>query len=143
MNGLRSRLRVLALPMATVGIIGFGIMGCGRGRHLQSVTLSPASADAQDFANGQVSFTATGVFSKPPLSLQLTNKDVTWCAGSDGGACVGQINPGVAVDENGVAQCVPGFTGTATILAGTPSQAAKPDRAMQLKIFGAAQLTCP
>jgi hypothetical protein len=43
-----------------------------------------------------------------------------------------------------LAQCVPGFTGTATVLAGTGSSSnMNPDGGSQLKLFGAAQLTCP
>jgi hypothetical protein len=132
------------LVFLTVPLVAIGIAGCGSNRQLQSVTLSPASADAQKFPNNQVSFTATGTFSQPPSPVQLTSKDVMWCAGSSSGMCVGNANPGVTVDQNGLAQCVPVFTGMATILAGTGSSSAKiPDQGTQLKIFGAAQLTCP
>ena len=116
---------------------------CGSGRQLQSVALSPASADAQNFPNGQVPFAATGTFSKPPSPVQLTSKDVTWCVGSSNGACAGNIATGATVDQNGVAQCVSGFTGTATILAGTGKASMNPDEGAQLTVFGAAQLTCP
>ena len=134
-----SRLLFLLLPLVALEIVG-----CGSSRQLQSVTLNPAIADARNFPNGQVSFTATGAFSKPPSPVQLTSTDVTWCAGSTSGMCVGNINPGVTVDRNGLAQCVPGFTGTATILAGAGSSPmTNPDFGSQLKIFGAAQLTCP
>ena len=134
-----SRPLFLALPLVTLGIAG-----CGSGRQLQSVALTPASADARNFPNGQVSFAANGAFSKPPSPVQLTSNDVTWCVGSNSGMCVGNINPGVTVDQNGLAQCVPGFTGTATVLAGTGSSSnMNPDGGSQLKIFGAAQLTCP
>jgi hypothetical protein len=134
-----SWLLFLLLPLTTLGIVG-----CGSSRQLQSVTLSPAWADAQNFPSGQVSFTATGTFSKKPSPLKLTSKDVTWCAGSSSGMCVGNINPGITVDQNGLAQCVPGFAGTVTILAGAESSSMmNPDGGSQLKIFGAAHLTCP
>jgi hypothetical protein len=61
---------------------------------LQSVTLSPASANAQDFANGQVPFAATGTFSKPPSPQPLTSNDVSWCVGVSDGVCAGNINLG-------------------------------------------------
>ena len=139
MSRFGSWLLFLLLPLTTLGIVG-----CGSSRQLQSVTISPASADAQNFPNGQVSFTATGTFSKKPSPQKLTSKDVTWCGGSSSGVCVGNINPGVTVDPNGLAQCLPGFTGTVTILAGTESSSMmNPDGGSQLKIFGAAQLTCP
>ena len=118
--------------------------GCGASRQLQSVTLNPASADAQSFPGGQVPFVATGTFSKPPSPSNLTSKDVQWCVGDSVGACVGNINPGATVDQNGVAQCNPGFAGTATIRAGTLSNVmVNPDEGPQLKVFGSAELTCP
>jgi hypothetical protein len=120
------------------------LVGCGMDRQLKSVTLSPASADAKSFANGQVPFAANGAFSKPPSPVPLTSKDVVWCVGNSTGACAGNIDLGAIVDGNGVAQCNSGFVGTATILAGTVLSASmNPDGGSQLKVFGTAQLTCP
>jgi hypothetical protein len=128
---------LLALAVAAVS-------GCGGSRQLQSVSLSPAAADAQSFPNGQVSFTATGTFSKPPSPATLTSKDVLWCVGSSDGTCVGNAIPGATVDQNGVAQCNAAFTGTAIVLAGkTSSTMGNPDSGPKLVVFGSAQLTCP
>jgi hypothetical protein len=117
--------------------------GCGSNRQLQSVTLTPASAEAQDFSDGQVPFVAVGTFSNPPSPMNLTSKDVLWCVGDTSGRCVGNIAPPVNVEQNGLAQCNPTFVGTATVLAGTGSGTVMPDSGPQLKIFGSAQLTCP
>jgi hypothetical protein len=117
--------------------------GCGTSRQLQSVTLSPASADAQNFAQGQVQFTATGTFNQKPSPVQLGSQDVSWCVGASSGQCAGNIFTGAIVDQNGVARCQAGFAGTATILAGQGKPAAIPDQGSQLKVFGAAQLSCP
>jgi hypothetical protein len=103
----------------------------------------PAVADAKNFPNGQVQFTATGVYNKPPSPVKLTSMDVSWCGGTATGTCAGNINLGVAIDQNGVAQCLAGFVGTATILAGQGAPGTNPDGGMTLKIFGAARLTCP
>ena len=132
-------LRGLALFAFTLALV-LGTSACGSGgRQLQSVTISPTTA------RSQAAFTATGAFSKPPSPVPLTSKDVMWCAGTASGACAGNINPGATVDQNGRAQCVPGFAGTATILAGTaaPSMMPMPDTGPQLNVFGAAQLACP
>jgi hypothetical protein len=76
--------------------------------------------------------------------VQLTSKDVQWCVGTSAGACAGNINPGATLDQNGLAQCNPGFVGTATILAGNVgSMPMNPDGGAQLKTFGTAKLTCP
>jgi len=132
------------LLVLLLSLIAIAIVGCGSSRQLKTVALTPALADAKDFPNGQVSFAATGTFSKPPSPSQLTSKDVMWCAGSSDGVCAGNIIPGATVDQNGLAQCSPNFTGTATILAGTASSSmANPDAGTQLKVFGSAQLKCP
>ena len=116
---------------------------CGSSRQLQTVTLNPAVADARNFPNGQVSFAATGAFSKPPSPVPLTSKDVMWCVGASDGTCAGNINTGATVDSNGVAQCLPGPARTVTILAGRGKASMNPDGSAQLTVFGAAQLTCP
>ena len=141
----------LGLSSSSFVLLFFGMLGCGNGRQLQGVKLSPATADAQNFPNGQVSFTATGTYNQPPSPVQLTSKDILWCSGGIGssgsttGQCVGNANPGATVDQNGLAQCSPMFVGTVTILAGTeiPMSNPMPDSGAQLKIYGSAQLTCP
>jgi hypothetical protein len=103
----------------------------------------PAVADAKDFPNGQVPLTAMGTFNKPPSPEKLTSLDVSWCVGSSMGVCNGNIAGGATVDQNGLAQCRPNFTGTVTILAGKGPMAMNPDQGSQLTVFGSAQLTCP
>jgi hypothetical protein len=133
--------RLLSLVLS---LIILGIVGCGSSRQLQSVRLSPATADAQSFPNGQVQFTATGTYSSSPSPVQLTSQDVMWCVGSTSGLCVGNVSPGATVNQNGLAQCVPTFAGTVTILAGTGSSVMMiPDTGSQLAVFGAAQMSCP
>jgi hypothetical protein len=73
--------------------------------------------------------------------VPLTN--LTWCMGSSNGVCNGNIASVAFVDNNGVAQCLPGATGTATVLAGSGGQAGMPDTGSKLRVFGSAQLTCP
>jgi hypothetical protein len=117
---------------------------CGSGRQLRTVSLNPPAADAQSFPGGKVPFVATGIFSDSPTPVTLTSKDVMWCMGASDGTCVGNINPGATVDQNGLAQCNSGFVGTATILAGKPASVmVMPDTGSQLKVFGSAKLTCP
>ena len=116
------------------------LTACG-GHQLQSVSINPAMADAKDYANGQVQFTATGNFNgQPPQPLKPPL--ITWCTGSNG-MCAGLVIQGAAVDQNGLAKCYPNFAGTATIMAGTYTPPTHPDAGPTLKIFGVAQLTCP
>src|SRR5439155_8163106 len=89
------------------------IIGLGCGSHLNSVSLSPAVADAQNFPNGQVQFSATGTYGSSSKPVPVTN--LTWCVGAPNGSCYGNIASVAAVTGNGVAQCLPVAAGPATI----------------------------
>jgi hypothetical protein len=124
---------------AVVLALTITLFACGDSRSLQSVSVSPAVASS----NAQ--FTAMGIYSKTPSNIDIT-ASTTWCiaatgGGSSSGACAGNINAGATVNS-GTAQCVYGFTGSVTILAGQ-SGSSTPDKGSQLKPFGAAQLNCP
>jgi outer membrane lipoprotein SlyB len=117
-----------------------GMLGCGNSK-LTSVSLNPAVADAHNFPGGQVQYTATGTYSSSSKVVRLTN--VTWCIGSTTGACNGNIATSASVDGHGLAQCLPGATGTVTVIAGSGGPQSLPDGGHQLAVFGTAQLTCP
>jgi len=142
---------VTAFRLRCVGpllILSLAAWSCGGGRHLQSVTLQPSVATAQ---NGKAQFSATGNFSAPPSPVTLTSKDVTWCAGglvspsnASPSGCAGFVIPFATVDQNGLATCSPSLHGTGYILAGAqPIPAMMPDEGAQFKVFGYATLTCP
>jgi hypothetical protein len=122
--------------------LGSSILGCGCGTGgLKSITVNPAVADAQDFPNGQVQFTATGTYGGS--SRQVSVRNVNWCIGTSSGMCNGNIASAASILGNGVAQCVPNRTGTVTVLAGTGGPTNPPDTGHQFAVFGTAQLTCP
>jgi hypothetical protein len=122
-------------------LLMLSMVACGGGRELTAISVSPSSADAQ---GRQVQFVATGTFSQSPRTAQLTSADIGWCVGSSAGSCNGNIAGGAIVDSNGLAQCQLGFQGTVTLLAGKAKTAqVNPDQGYPLRIFGAAQLTCP
>ena len=130
-NRMALCLPLLALPAA---------LGCGNNK-LTSVSITPATADAQNFPGGKVQFTAVGTFSGSSKPVPLTN--ITWCVGSSSGACNGNIASAATIDGNGLAQCTGLLRGTATILAGAGHSMGLPDGGAQLDVFGTAQLTCP
>lgn len=142
MSGLGLRSVGLLLILSPI------VLSCGSGRHLQTVTLQPAVATAQ---NGQQQFTAIGTFSQAPSPATLTSKDVMWCVGeltsapnASPNACVGLVIPFASVDQNGLATCSPTLHGTGYILAGTGQMSSMmPDTGSQFKVFGYATLTCP
>ena len=125
-----------ALPFFTIATM----VACGGNtpfplqRHLLSAVVTPATALAQDFPNGQVQFTAVGSFDKSPSPVMLN-------------PAVWDVSPApnppdaVSIDQNGVAQCKAGFTGTVTIRGGQFQCGPTPTTACKL-IYGAAQLTC-
>jgi len=111
------------------------LFACSDNRSLESVTISPT------VASSKAQLTATGLYNKPPTTVDITST-TTWCVGSSSGLCAGNI----AIEANvnaGLAQCLSGFTGTVTILAGQAGPSPRPDLGFQLKPFGVAQLNCP
>ena len=116
-----------------------------RPRILQSVSLSPPTADAQ---GSPVQFTATGYFNDQPSSAKLPAAN--W------GACYqNQGTSAVSVDTDGLAHCAVGAAGTYTVWAWAESAAgscggnngevpANPcGGASECQVTGTAQLTCP
>src|SRR5437763_37056 len=125
----------------TVLLVAFGT-ACGSSsssnRVLTSMALTPANANAQNFAGGQVQFVATGTFSKAPSPASVPVPFVAPYSGS-----WSSLNPNIAtVDQNGLAQCVAGASGTATIKAGASSNSAT-GSAMSTLVSATATLTCP
>jgi hypothetical protein len=122
-------------------------LACGGGgaRQIQSVSVSPASADAQNYPNGQVPFVATGYYNSAPATV--TPLQANW------GAALGTIPAGgaVTVDSNGMAQCTTGASGTYTIGAwiNLPVQGIPPCPSFAFGaascnyVLGTAKLTCP
>jgi len=109
---------------------------------LQSVTINPATADAQNYPNGQVQFTATGNFSTKPSPV--TPLSVEW------GSCTldGNTTSSVSVTTSGTAQCT-GAAGTYTVWGFANSAEGPTCLAINAcgggcgRITGTAQLTCP
>jgi len=117
--------------------------GSSASRTLQSVSITPASADAQNYPRGLVQFTATGTYAAPPSPV--TPLTATW------GACdlSGNITSQVSVSANGVAQCASGAVGTYKVWA-FDFNATGPTCLVESacgqgcgRVTGTAQLTCP
>lgn len=116
-----------------LAVIEFVAVACGNqsSRVLQSVSVSPATADARNFANGQVQFTASGNYNQPPTPSTLTQAE--WSLD----------DPTIAtVSQTGLAQCNPGASGTVTVKAGTSGSCSGPD-CTAVFVSGTAQLSCP
>ncbi len=106
-------------------------------RQPQSITLNPATADAQDYPGVQVQFTATGHYNTAPYTV--TPQSATW------GACY-QNAPTMTVSatNGGLAQCANGASGTYTIIAfDTTTCNVISACGKGCTVVGTAQLTCP
>jgi hypothetical protein len=136
-----------------LGLVAWIALACGSSRKLQSITVSPASADARDYPNGEVPFVATGHYNSSPMTV--TPLQANWGAAlfrNENGTMV-PTNRAVSVDTNGVAQCSANASGTYSIAASVqlpysgpalpcPSPAYS-NEASCPNVVGTAQLTCP
>jgi hypothetical protein len=139
-----ARLRLTLFSLALVLAASFALSCGARSQNqdpLQSITLSPATADAQDYPNGQVQFVATGNYIDP--SHTVTPLSATW------GTCYQNASTSeVSVTAGGMAQCAPGAVGTYTIWADDPPLSNVACNAITACgggcfVAGTAQLTCP
>lgn len=108
-------------------------------RQLQSITVSPASADAKN-TSGMVQFMAMGTFNMAPMTA---NPPVRWSLGNP--FSTQPVPAGVSIDANGLAQCS-GFMGMIAVEATSPVDPNMPVSQMTMNtmnVTGMSQLTCP
>jgi hypothetical protein len=120
------------MKVVTLALAASIVVACGQ----NAIHITPPVADAKNFSGGVVPFTANGVSSP------------TWCIGTTGGICNGNIPSIATIDSSGHAKCLKSIqgqsqSGTVTVLAGRGTAIEIPDKGEQLSAFGAAQLTCP
>jgi hypothetical protein len=141
------------LLLASAALVTFAC-GSHNPRPLQSITLSPASADAQDYPDGKVPFVATGHYNSAPTTV--TPLQANWAAVSEQTAgsfsIFGPVTSAVSIDQTGVAQCTLGAAGTYAVVAwdlqnpssnvvcGSQSDFGEPGCNT---VQASAQLTCP
>jgi len=103
----------------------------------QSVGVCPATADARDFADGQVQFIATAYYTNQPPVTPLTN--ASW------GACYQNApTDAVTITQKGLAQCASGTSGTYSVYASVMTACnAITACGGGCQVSGYAQLTCP
>ena len=120
------------------------IVSCGTSsnsnRVLQSMAVTPASADANNSPNGLVQFTATGMFSKSPSPAPVTFTDPysgSWLVDSTMATLVGTGN-GTATFK-----CVGGASGTTKVTAVASANSGMGTKNSSIAVSGTARLTCP
>jgi hypothetical protein len=137
------------------------ILGCGgsdfqpvNSHLLESITVSPAAADAHDYPGGKVPFVATGHYNSAPATV--TPLQANWAAVSEqlvnGTLTFGPVTRDVSVDQTGVAQCAAGASGTYAVIAWDLQDPTSKVSCASVSDFGepgcnavqaTAQLTCP
>jgi hypothetical protein len=131
-----------ALTVIVTSLLLIALVACGGAvanlRVLQAITVTPAKADAP--SSEKVQFRAKGTYNLAPMTVDPLPA-VVWTVGrSDFSEAP---VPAIAtVDQNGLAKCLPGASGTIQIFA---NAAKEPDQPYQIHNFtsGAAELTCP
>jgi len=133
-------------PAAVLGVVllGLALVSCSSvnpnsGRVLTAISVSPENADASQFPNGQVTFTATGQFSLPPLSAPVTFKSPyagSFIVDNPGGQTIANI---VSTGTGTITvQCASGVTGTVNLIA-----SASANNGTQIVVTGQGTLSCP
>jgi len=139
-NGKKFRNLFFVTILALQGA-GCGTSSSNSNRALQSMTVVPATADAQNYQNGQVQFTATGIFSKSPSPAL-----VTFVAPYSGSWSVSDPTIAILVGTStGTAtfQCVAGASGTVQIKAIASANAATGTGMTGVAVTATASLACP
>jgi hypothetical protein len=123
---------------------------CGAGskptRVIQSLNVSPGSADAKDYPNGEVPFVATGIYNAAPA--MVTPLQSTWAVVNQNG----EQTTDILINANGVAHCAAGASGVYNVgawVAITPPPGATCNVSSAYgnpcgdSVLGVAQLRCP
>ena len=128
-------------PIFATVILAIALPSCGSNnpsafRVLTGITVTPATADARSFTNGQVQFTANGTFSLPPSPALVTSAPPY-----SGQFTVDNTNIATVVASGMgtiTVQCVSGASGTVNVVA-----IASANNRSHTVISGSGQLTCP
>jgi hypothetical protein len=129
----------LAITVLLIASCGGNSMMMNSTRQMQSITVTPMSADPMA-SDGMVQFTAMGNFNMSPMSA---NVPVRWSLGSPFSTQPAPM--GVSISASGLAQCS-GFMGMITVEATAPMDPNMPLSQMSMNsmnVTGMAQLTCP
>ena len=134
-------MRKLSVSLAALLLVGTAtsVVACGNTRRLKSITINPASADARDFPNGQIQFTASGTYTD---GSKVNPLGVVWSGGQPW-----TLMPWIIqLDSNGLASCGNAQPGTYTVFATAPLDPTFPLSKMNMstpQLTTTAQVTCP
>lgn len=134
------------LFLLTVPVLAALSLSCSSSGGLKSVAITPPTADAQAFPNGQVQFAAMGTY---PGQSQAVAVNAMWWNSQPwviAPMAAPTPAPGISIDSNtGVATCL-NLTGTFTVWATAPKNQSTPVSQMTKstpQVTATAQMTCP
>lgn len=140
------RTRKPYMAIATITVAAALLISCATSnpyasRVLLSIAVTPETADAATYPNGQVTFTAAGTFSLSPSPAPIPA-----AAPYSGEILVSNpTNPAATIatiistgNSTAIVQCAPGASGTVPIIA-----SASANNGTAIEITGSANLTCP
>ena len=135
----RPSLLAFLIPLLALLVISYNSVNPNSDRVLTAITVAPTAADAVNSPNGQVTFTATGQFSLPPLSGPVTFQS-PYSGSFSVANPYNQTIANVAANGTGtvIVQCVSNVTGSVEIIA-----SASANDGTQTVVTGQGTLTCP
>lgn len=131
------------LSFTLLVLVAISMLACGINSRLQSITVSPATADAKDYANGQVPYTATGTYTN---GNQVKPLAALWTPAPPWSLTPQMPWPPITLDSTGLASCGTANPGTYMIVATAPVDPHFPLSQMTMttpQTSGMATLTCP
>jgi hypothetical protein len=133
-------LAALGLALIAVLMISCGSPNANFGRILLSISVTPATADAQKFQNGQVVFTATGTFNQSPFSVPVPSTPPYSGKFFVDTTATNQVIATIVSSGSGTAtvQCISGMSGTVNL-----GNIASANNGTSTTVTGLAQITCP
>ena len=135
----RAGLGLLAMMLLAPLLISCGSVDPNVGRVLTSIAVTPTNADASQYPNGQVTFTATGSFSIAPLSGPVTFKSPYTGEFFVANPASGQVATVVTTGTGTVTvQCVSGVSASVFIVASASS-----NNEISTVVTGQGLLNCP
>jgi len=138
----RRRPLVAAIGLAFIAVV---MISCGSsnpnfGRILLSVAVTPTTADAQTYKNGQVVFIATGTFNQSPFSAPVPSTPPYSGTFFVDTTATNQVIATIVTSGSGTAtvQCISGMSGTVNV-----GNIASANNGTPTTVAGLAQITCP
>ena len=130
----------LGLILLAAVVVSCGTSDPNSNRILISIAVTPPTADAQNFSNGQVVFTTNGTFSLQPSPAPVPSTTPYSSQFTVSNSATNQVIATIVNSGSGTAtvQCVSGMSGTVTVGA-----TASANNGLATTVSGIAQITCP